>query len=706
MKKWSAVALSALLFAGACSNEEPANESALPSVLGPNEKADNFRSESAQEYYVRGTATITLEEEYRNATEEERLQAVRDLIPYKHVVIGWFLNQYVIDKSRDADNANYGGFHALTKNGSYEDMDIEHVEGLTYAFRFVHEIGGQLDLLRELSRKAAAVPQQDGSYRIELAVGRLTNAEMTQLDHDNEWYRRSPWSTFNPDSIDASRYYSQVIELLPQERSHDAWIDYERLYAEGKLRIGAFFGWDYHDEYHRRHSRTTYNWLVQRGFRSPAASYEEYATNPRPLTKTIRANGKNVDVEITLWWGEPGALTDPDTDAGGRVLEQAMVESFRTNEVTIFSGHSGPWYGFALANWRKTSEGDLDDSKIPHLEMPADKYQVVLAEGCDTYALGQAFWMNPAKADRKNLDIITTTSFSSASNSGIVTRFLDAVVGTNASGDHTPVRYSSLLSAMDRSVHFFKTMYGVHGIDNNPHHHPYRNLDALCGDCRTDNQCGGVGNRCVNLEGSGVCTYECTTDAGCPDGYTCRETAVSGWLREKVCVPSSFSCADIPVPQGPTVIINEVLADPPQGLAGDLNGDGVRHHHEDEFVELKNLTGQAVDISGWTLSDNVMVRFTFPSGTVIAPNSYVVVFGGGDVSAFRGLPNVPVFAASDALSLNNNGDSVTIATRDGEVVDAMSYANEGGRARPLVRMSPEGSAFQMGTTPTPGAPNN
>ncbi|MFU8803150.1 MAG: lamin tail domain-containing protein [Bradymonadaceae bacterium] len=704
MKKWFVLLFVATLVFGACSDEETTVVDGLPSVLGPNDKADNFRSESAQEYFVRGTTTITLEEEYRTATEEERLQQVRDLIPYKHVVIGWFLNAYLIDKARDADNADYGGFHGLTKNGSYEDLDIQLVEDLTYSFTFIHEIGGQLDLLRELSEKAHAKILEDGSYLLRVAVGEVPNSEMIQLDHDREWYRKSPWSTFNPESIDESVYYYQDLEVLPQERSHDAWIDYERLYEDGKLRVGIFFGWDYHAEYHRKHSRTTYNWLVRNGFQSPTASYDEYANNRGPLTRSIRANGKNVDVEITLWWGEPGTDTDPDTDAGGRTLEEAMVESFRVNEATVFSGHSGPWYGFALANWRTTAEGDLDDSKIPHLEMPADKYQIVLAEGCDTYALGQAFWMNPSKADRKNLDIITTTSFSSASNSNIVTQFLNALVGTNNAGDHVPVRYGKLLQDLDRSVFFFKTMYGVHGLDNNPQGHPYANHGALCSSCSSDGECGGVGNRCVNLEGTGVCTYECTTDAGCADGFSCRETAVSGWLSEKVCVPTSFTCDDIPAPSGPTVIINEVLADPPQGLAGDLNGDGVRHHFDDEFIELKNVGAQAVDMSGWTLSDSIMVRFTFPHGAVIEPGGYVVVFGGGDVEEFTGLPDVPVYAAQ-RLSLANAGDSVFLADRDHKVVDQMSYGTEGGRAQSLVRVSPEGDQFTRANTPTPGAPN-
>jgi len=698
MKKWFMLALGLLAFSG-CSSDTDAPAEEMPSFLGPNDKADNFFSETAQEYYVRGTAQLTLEPRFADATEEERLARVAELIPYKQVHIGFFLNTYLIDKSNDADNASYGGMKALTKNGSYEDMEIQKIDDLNYTFRFVQEIGGQFDLLRELARTANAIPQDDGSYLFRLAVGKLSNEEMTKLDHEGEWYRSAPWSSFSPDRVDASLIEYQELDLLPQERSKDAWIDYNRLFEDGKLEIGAFYGWDYHGDYHIKHAETTYNWLVRRGFRSPVSSWSDYATNRGPLTYTMDANGKTVEVSITLWWGQPGTVTDPDTDAGGRKLEEEMRASFARHDVTMFSGHSGPWYGFALANWRKTSEGDLDDSEVPTLDMPANKYQVVLAEGCDTYALGQAFWANPNKADRQNLDIITTTSFSNAATSKVVTDFLQALVGTSSGNKHKPIRYGKMLSSMDSASHWFKTMYGVHGIDNNPQGHPYANKDAVCSECRSNADCGGEGNRCVQLEGKNVCTYECTSDAGCPDGFQCRQTSTSGWLSESYCMPASFTCDTIPAPTESRIVINEVLADP----TTDANGDGYRHFAEDEFIELHNTGSTAVELAGWSIADNVMVRFTFPLGARIEPGSYVVVFGGGDPETFSGLPEVPVFT-STGLYLNNTGDSVFLTNRDGSLVDSVSYGREG-RGQTLVRVSADGPGLQGASTPTPGASN-
>ena len=52
------------------------------------------------------------------------------------------------------------------------------------------------------------------------------------------------------------------------------------------------------------------------------------------------------------------------------------------------------------------------------------------------------------------------------------------------------------------------------------------------------------------------------------------------------------------------VVINEVLADPPSGDAGDANRDGTRNTNEDEFVEILNTGSDTVDIGGWQLTDN------------------------------------------------------------------------------------------------------
>ncbi len=65
----------------------------------------------------------------------------------------------------------------------------------------------------------------------------------------------------------------------------------------------------------------------------------------------------------------------------------------------------------------------------------------------------------------------------------------------------------------------------------------------------------------------------------------------------------------------PLLIINEVLYDPPSGIEGDANGDGIREAQEDEFIEFVNLGG-TLDLSGYTVHDNAQERHVFPQGTI------------------------------------------------------------------------------------------
>ena len=147
---------------------------------------------------------------------------------------------------------------------------------------------------------------------------------------------------------------------------------------------------------------------------------------------------------------------------------------------------------------------------------------------------------------------------------------------------------------------------------------------------------------------------------------------------------------------GGVVRINEILADP-DALIGDANCDGVLSTTDDEFVELHNLGPGSADLSGATLSDSNGVQHTFAGGTVLDPGGTLVVFAGGTPTPGSGLQDwcaaLPasvdvVVSSTGSLSLNNGGDTVTLATAGGSTVDAYAYGGEGGNDQSLVR-SPE-----------------
>lgn len=668
------------LFTAPGCNGDPGEEE---NIIVPEGKADDYFAMTAQEYVVQGTSQVTLEATYATADEETRLARAKTLIGLKHVAIEWFLNVYLIDKSDHDANESYGGFKSMVKAGSYEDLNILAKDDLTYEFTFQMIVGGTNDLLTLLPTTTGP----DGRKQLTLQMGKPTNTQMAQLELNSEWYRSAPFSDWDPTKHTPEEIEPLVLTVWPETRSADAWIDYSALFADGRLTLAVHFGWDYHSEYHLKHSESLYKWLTgTMGFVSPVASYAEYTRTSGPLTRTFTARGREVRAEISLYWGQPGSDTDPDTDAGGIQLEDDMRESFRTKEVILYSGHSGYLYGFALANWRVTSEGDLDDSEIPGLDLPADVYQLVLAEGCDTYAMGEAFWQNPAKAGHKNLDVITTTSFSNASTPAVVQDVIGALVPR--SGEHQPSTYAQVIRDLDTNSYWFNTMYGVHGIDDNPKLHPYADLTTLCQSCTQNSQCGGVGNQCSRLnDQEKVCTAFCTDDSGCPAGYVCLASAQAYTVQSRQCVPAHRSCLTPPETPGPTVILNEVLADPPLDASGDANGDGLRDAAADEFVELVNVSAGPVSLEGFTVSDGLRVRFTFPAGAVLGVGQAAVLFGGGTPASFSlpGAGDALVFACGDGLGLTNTGDTVTLANARGDVLDQLTFGSEGGRDRSLVR---------------------
>ncbi|MBI5533373.1 MAG: lamin tail domain-containing protein [Deltaproteobacteria bacterium] len=681
------VGVTCLVVSGCGQSSEPVEEQPgtdeSGTVVQPG-KEDNFLSPKAQEYQVEGTTTVTIESELSSATEEVKLARVKKLIPLKQVVIGWFLNQYLVAKESSSGNAGYGGFEALTKNGAYEELAITKVDDTTYKFTFRQEFAGSQDLLSKLPTKVGA----DGKRTFDLTIGKISNEDMARLETNFEWYRESPWSEFDPSKVDASRLDTVTLTVTAEQRSVDGWIDMNRLTADGKVTMGVHFGWDYHNNYHLLHSREIYDWLVNtQGFKSPVDSYDALTHTSGPLTKTIQANGKPVAIEISLFWGKPGTDVDPDTDAGGKVLEDDMRKSFAEREVIVFAGHSGPFYGFALANWRKTSEGDLDDADVLTMTMPSDVYQVVIAEGCDTYGLGESFRLNPAKAGAKNIDVLTTTSFSNASTAEGTKDSLRAIFGTDAAGNQKPLTWGELLRDLDSNTYYFNTMYGVHGIDDNPHAHPYAVQASLCKRCSVDTDCGGIGNKCTKLKNNEkFCTFLCTADDGCPAGYKCMSVATGSTISSSQCAPTNLTCTDPPpVPAGPAVIINEVFASP-KATTGDANGDGTVSATNDEFVELVNISGKDVDLSGWKLADSAMTRFTFPQGTFLGAGKVLVVFGGGTVDKVATATGAQCVASTtNHLGLNNTGDLVKLSDSKGSVVDKMLYASDGGAGVSLVR---------------------
>jgi uncharacterized protein (TIGR03437 family) len=161
-----------------------------------------------------------------------------------------------------------------------------------------------------------------------------------------------------------------------------------------------------------------------------------------------------------------------------------------------------------------------------------------------------------------------------------------------------------------------------------------------------------------------------------------------------------------------SLVINEVLADPPDGAVGDANRDGLRSASQDEFVEIVNASEIDFDLGGYRVATRdaaggEIIRHAFPHGFVLAPGAAAVVFGGANAATFN--PLDPAFAgarvvtsSTGGLSLLNGGATVALLDPAGAVVEEMTYGGssnlEGDRNQSLTRAPDVSGDFALHQT--------
>lgn len=138
----------------------------------------------------------------------------------------------------------------------------------------------------------------------------------------------------------------------------------------------------------------------------------------------------------------------------------------------------------------------------------------------------------------------------------------------------------------------------------------------------------------------------------------------------------------------PTVLVNEILAGNDAAVP-DPAGE------YDDWVELYNASGAEVDLEGWTLQDDGLLAWTFPSGTTIAAGGFAVVWCDEDTDQ-EGL--------HASFRIARDGDSVRLADPSGTEADAVTFGAQAGDTS--WGRDPDGSeTWRFFPTPTPGASN-
>jgi hypothetical protein len=155
--------------------------------------------------------------------------------------------------------------------------------------------------------------------------------------------------------------------------------------------------------------------------------------------------------------------------------------------------------------------------------------------------------------------------------------------------------------------------------------------------------------------------------------------------RHVVTSPSAASSA---------VVINEVMARNHSTIA-DPQGQ------YDDWIELTNVSAQAVDLSGMYLTDdaNDPLQWSFPAGTTLEPGGFLLVWADNDSH------DVPGLHANFALSAD--GETIWLydaAARGHALLDSVTFGPLG--ADETAGRYPDGQGvLQVLSAPTPLAPN-
>jgi hypothetical protein len=137
----------------------------------------------------------------------------------------------------------------------------------------------------------------------------------------------------------------------------------------------------------------------------------------------------------------------------------------------------------------------------------------------------------------------------------------------------------------------------------------------------------------------------------------------------------------MPTPVAASVRINEVM--PVTGTAN-LTGTAII---SDEWIELYNEGGLAVDLYNWFLLDTEgdSLPYQIPEGTILAPGEFALFLG-----------------QQTGLTLDDTGDEVQLIGPDGVMTDKIAF----GPLPPNASYSlDDGGVWHTDWPPSPGAPN-
>ena len=160
----------------------------------------------------------------------------------------------------------------------------------------------------------------------------------------------------------------------------------------------------------------------------------------------------------------------------------------------------------------------------------------------------------------------------------------------------------------------------------------------------------------------------------------------TGEFRVMIPTPGAMNSIEtVPV----EIVINELLA---SNGTTNVDQDG----EYDDWVEIYNKGNVAVDLAGYTITDDKtdFTLFTFPAGTVIQPNEYIIVWADKEMEQDGYHGDLKLSASGESLYLTNAELSIIDSVSFGEQETDISYGRY-----------PNGTGAFRVMTPTPSLEN-
>ena len=270
--------------------------------------------------------------------------------------------------------------------------------------------------------------------------------------------------------------------------------------------------------------------------RSPVGTFADLKLDSPPFEGSLDVAGKQVALRATLVHADMAPddrLDDLVTKFKARAKEA---------DVVIYRGHAGTQLDYSGVVVHYEPRVAIPASDFDWLDLP-NKYQLFVFDGCETYTGYADKLLENAAKDEKNTDVITSVNYGSSlvraeSVRALLHGVLDKTGATPATASWVPRSWDAVLKKVnDGQRGPWTSIYGVHGLADNPKLSMLADASKIGKSCRLNAECGGTDSLCVATQNGRRCGAACTDDSACPTDTKCIAVNSRSLGPIKQCLP-------------------------------------------------------------------------------------------------------------------------------------------------------------------------